>query len=100
MTPPCGVPESGYVTSPSSITPACSHLPIRRSSTPSCTRLRRIVRSCPWSSVSKKAPDVHFEHPAPSHRHHPFAEHLQRLVGRPTRSKPVRAVEKILLVDG
>src|SRR5438093_10819156 len=54
MTPPWGVPASGYVTSPSSSTPACSHLPIRRSSTPSCTRLRRMVRSCPWSSVSKK----------------------------------------------
>ncbi len=37
ITPPCGLPASGYEIAPSSITPALSHLPINRSTTPSRT---------------------------------------------------------------
>jgi len=52
-TPPCGVPTSGRVTSPSSITPAFSHLRIKRIMRRSPTRCstKRINHS--WSTASK-----------------------------------------------
>ncbi len=37
ITPPCGVPSSGYDNAPDSSTPAFNHFPIRRSNTPSRT---------------------------------------------------------------
>jgi len=49
---------------------AWSHLPIRRSNTPSCTRWRRIAAAAGGRGV-EELPDVHFEHPTPAHRHHP-----------------------------
>ena len=48
-TPPCGDPESGKVTAPSSITPAFSHLSIVRRSTPSRTLWRKL-RKCPGTA--------------------------------------------------
>ena len=44
MTPPCGVPSVTKCRSPSSRTPALSHLPIIRRITPSVTRWSRIAR--------------------------------------------------------
>src|ERR1700722_2612655 len=53
ITPPCGEPVVGYVTVPSSQTPAFSHLPISRRSTPSRTLRLSISRKCVLSKVSK-----------------------------------------------
>ncbi len=52
-TPPCGVPVSGCVSTPASMTPAFSHLSIARRSTPSRTLWSRKPRRCPWSKESK-----------------------------------------------
>ena len=43
--------------------------------------------------------DVHFDHHATAHVHQPPPQRFERLVGRPIRSKAVRAVQEILLVD-
>ena len=53
ITPPCGVPVSGWRTTPFSITPAFSHLPINRSNAPSLTRWLSTSRSLVWSTESK-----------------------------------------------
>src|SRR6266436_4591202 len=52
-TPPCGVPTSGRVTSPSSMTPAFSHLRIKRITrrSPARCSTKRINHS--WSTASK-----------------------------------------------
>src|SRR5216683_767047 len=54
ITAPCGVPTSPGRTSPSSITPAFSHLRIRRTTRRSPMRCSTKRIRCSWSTVSKK----------------------------------------------
>src|SRR6266849_4837669 len=90
-TPPCGVPTSGRITSPSSITPAFSHLPIRRITRRSPTRCstKRINHS--WSTASKN--------PAMSASNTQFTLVLPIPTASASRPDPVREPEEILLVD-
>src|SRR5688572_26910418 len=100
MTPPCGVPASGWCIHPSSSTPAFSHLSIARRTTPSrISRSRKTLR-WPCSIVSKERLDVDLHHPAAAHIHQSTPERIERLVCRATTTEAVRAVEKLLLVDG
>ena len=90
---------SGYVTSPSSSTPAFNHFPISFSMTPSRTLRRSVARSTPWSSISKELPDIDLEDPTATHPYDPILQRFQTVVLRPPRTKAIRAVEKLLLVD-
>ena len=86
ITPPCGVPASGYAKFPSSSTPAFSHFPISRRSTPSRTRRRRNVRRCARSRWSRggapgRLPTSRFPHRAPSNRTGYLAQHPALPVG-------------------
>ena len=48
----------------------------------------------------EEALDVHFQNPAPSHRHQPCTKLGQRYVRRPPRPVAVRTGKKVLLVHG
>jgi len=48
----------------------------------------------------EEALDVQLQHKAPAQIHQPLPQGLQRLVCRTTGSKAVRAVPKVLLIDG
>ncbi len=99
MTPPCGYPRRVVRDRSRSSTPAFSHLPIRRSSTPSRTRWLRISRSargpgprrtsgCPPRGPTRPFTSVS----SPEGRPAPDAR-------RATRPEAVRAVQEVLLVD-
>src|SRR6266540_3762302 len=44
--------------------------------------------------------DVYLRHPPTLHLHQPLPQNLQRLMRRPARAKAVRAVPKVLLING
>ena len=93
-------PVSGCDTHPSSSTPAFSHLPIARRSTPSRTLLVEEVPQMAVVQMVEELPDVHLEHPAATHRPSAACQSVfQRLVRRAPRPEAVRAVQKVLLVD-
>jgi hypothetical protein len=48
----------------------------------------------------EEALDIHFEHPSAAHLRHPLPQGLQRVMRRASAPEAVRAVEKVLLVDG
>src|ERR1700730_8058279 len=48
----------------------------------------------------EKLPDVHFQNPATPHAHRLLPQGFERLVRRASRSKTIRAIHKVLLVDG
>jgi hypothetical protein len=55
MTPPCGVPATGFLTVPSSITPASSHFRRSFNTLRSEIRSATIAISFFWSMLSKYA---------------------------------------------
>src|SRR6267154_1314795 len=97
-TPPCGVPVSVWLTSPSSITPAFSHLRIRRMTRRSPTRCstKRINHS--WLTASKNpamsASNTQFTLVLPI----PTAS-VQCIMRTASGPEPVREPEEIFLVD-
>src|SRR6266446_3755362 len=98
-TPPCGVPVSVWVTSPSSITPACSHLRIRRMTRRSPTRCstKRINHS--WLTASKKPGNVGVQYPVHPRVADPDGERVQCIMRTASGPEPVREPEEIFLVD-
>src|SRR6516164_5384950 len=95
-TPPCGVPTSGRVTSPPSITPAFSHLRIKRITRRSPTRCstKRINHS-----TASKNPAVGVQYPVHPRVADPDRERVQCIMRTASGPEPVREPEEIFLVD-
>ena len=98
MIPPCGVPLSVSCSLPSSITPAFTHFISRR--TMRLSPIRCSMKCLQMSMVDgvEERLDICVEHPAdlPLDR---FGESIERVVLRPSWSKPVRDPDKLRLVD-
>src|SRR3954454_10542608 len=99
MTAPCGVPFIAGRLTPSSTTPAFSHLRIRRSTrwSPIRCSTNRIIHS--WADVVEEPADVGVQYPV--HRSVLNANHkrVQRVVLAPSGPKPVGEADEVRLVD-
>src|SRR6476469_2442861 len=99
ITAPCPVPLSLTVTIPSSMTPALSHLRIRRMMRRSPIRCSTNRMSHSWFTVSKNdwmsASSIQLTLPAVD----PDTERIQRIVRAASRPEPVRDSEELFLVD-
>src|ERR1700737_2480851 len=98
-TPPCGVPTSSWVTSPSSITPAFSHL-----------RIKRITRRVADPMLDKtdqpivvdrieESGNVGVQYPVHPRVADPDRERVQCIMRTASGPEPVREPEEIFLVD-
>ena len=99
ITPPCGVPAIDRRTSPSSITPAWSHLRTSLSTRLSETRSATSAEQPLMIDRREVVPDVGLKHelvPVDERA----TQHLLRLRGRPTRPKPKRDRQEVGLEDG
>src|SRR6266550_1943756 len=93
---PWPVPVSLTRSLPSSMTPTCIHFRINRSTLLSRTRFSIISMSCFLTIESKYAVIYPFRRPSADRSSH----FIQRLVLPSSGSEPVRAVKKILLING
>src|SRR6266566_749848 len=98
--PPCGVPCSTCIRCPSSSTPAFSHFWMSRTTRRSAIRCSTNLTSHPWSMESKKAADVHLEHPVHLLGQHSGVERIQRMMRAAPGPEAVREAEEVGLVDG
>src|SRR5258708_549254 len=107
-TAPCGVPFVTACRTPSSTTPAFSHLRIRRNTRRSPIRCsaNRIIHS--WLMLSKHAPRLDREEPFDIGVQYPVhcpvldacRERVQRIVLSPPGPEPIGEAEEVRLVDG
>src|ERR1700704_3688550 len=98
-TPPCGVPVSVWVTSPSSITPAFSHLRIRRMTRRSPTRCST-KRINPLVADRIEEPgNVGVQYPVHPRVADPDGAGVQCIMRTASGPEPVREPEEIFLVD-
>src|SRR5271166_2863156 len=107
ITAPCGVPTSPGVTSPSSATPAFSHLRISRSTRRSATRCSTNRISHSWLTVSKHAlgldpgepGDVGVQDPVHLAPVDPNRQRVQRIMLASPRPEPVAEPQEVCLPD-
>ena len=98
--PPLGVfPTFVFDHSPSSLTPAVSHLRISRRMRLSPMRCSRNFINHSWSMRVEEAFDVGVQYPIHSFAGEADRQRIECVVTTPTRSKAIAETEKVLLVD-
>jgi hypothetical protein len=98
-TPPCGVPSSGRVTSPSSITPAFGHLRIKRITRRSPTRcLDKTDQPLVVARIEEPG-NIGVQYPVHSRVADPDRECVQCIMWTAFGPEPIREPEEIFLID-